>query len=112
MRKQWLTTAAGFALAIGMITSMGLLTQAGAEQAVVQPGWRFSDGHWNYWDADDGAYYYTDGKHWYTYGDDAWSVYKFDKKFGKKYAREGYVVPKSGSDFVVPSHKIKVKVKD
>jgi hypothetical protein len=118
MRKRFfatIATAVGFALAIGMISGKDLLTQARAAQGAVQiePGWRFSDGYWNYWDPDDRAWYYTDGKHWYSYSDDdAWTVYKFDKKFGKKAYREGYVVPKPGPDLVVPRHKIKVKVKD
>jgi hypothetical protein len=99
-------------LAFGAVGTTGLLMQAGAEQKVaVDGGWRYSDGYWNYWDTNDKAWYYTDGKHWYTYGDDAWKVYNFDKGFGKAYAREGYVAPKPGPDLVVPSHKIKVKVK-
>ena len=113
MRKQLLAVALVLTLACGAVSSTALLTQAGAEQkVVVDGGWRFSDGYWNYWDANDRAYYYTDGRHWYTYGNDAWTVYNFDKKFGNAYVREGYVVPKAGPDLVLPKHKIKVKVKD
>jgi hypothetical protein len=111
MRKQWLATAVGLCLAIGMVTGTGLLTQAGADQVVVEPGWRYSDGYWNYWDSDDRAWYYTDGRHWYSHNNDAWNVYKFDKNFGRKSFREGYVVPGPGVDVVVPRHKVKVKVK-
>src|SRR5438876_743869 len=112
MRRQWLAMVLVLTLAFGAVSGTRLLTQAGAESKVaVDGGWRFSDGYWNYWDADDRAWYHTDGRHWYTYGDDAWSVYKFDKKFGNTYIREGYTVPKPGPDLVVPSHKVKVKVK-
>jgi hypothetical protein len=112
MTKQSLATVVGFALALGMIAGKELLTPAGAAQVVaVEPGWRYSDGYWNYWDADDRAWYYTDGRNWYTYNNNAWGVYTFDKSFGKKYYREGYVVPTPGPTFVVPNHQIKVKVK-
>jgi hypothetical protein len=111
MTKQWLAMALGLTLVFAALSGTGLLTQAGADQkVVVDGGWRFADGYWNYWDTDDRAWYYTDGRHWYTYGDDdAWTVYNFDKKFGTKYVREGYVVPKPGPDLVVPRHRIKVK---
>ena len=110
MTKQWLAMALGVTLVFGAVGVTGLLTPADAVQkVVVDGGWRFSDGYWNYWDTDDRAWYYTDGRNWYTYGDDAWRVYNFDKKFGAKYYREGYVVPKPGPDLVVPSHRIKVK---
>jgi hypothetical protein len=113
MRKQWLATAVGLSLAIGVVIGRGLLTQAGDDKVVIEAGWRYSDGSWNYWDPDDRAWYYTDGKRWYVYDDDdAWTVYKFDRKFGKKAFREGYVIAKPGPDVVVPRHKIKVKVKD
>jgi hypothetical protein len=112
MRKQWLPMAVVLAFLFGSVGVTGLLMQpAAAQNVVVDSGWRFSDGYWNYWDADDNAYYYTDGRHWYTYGNDAWSVYNFDKKFGNKYVREGYVAPKAGPDLVLPKHKVKVKVK-
>ena len=115
MRKQWLATMFGLALGIGLASGTGGLTQAGADKdkVVVNAGWRYSDGYWNYWDPDDRAWYYTDGRHWYTYGDnDAWSVYKFDRKFGNKVYREGYAFPKAGPDFVAPRHRIKVKIDD
>jgi len=111
MRKQWLATAVGFALAIGMVSGTGLLTGAD-DKVTIEPGWRYSGGYWNYWDPDDRSWYHTDGRHWYTYGDDTWTMYKFDKKFGKKSFREGYVVPKPGPDIVVPRHRIKIKVDD
>lgn len=112
MRKQWLAVAFFLTLAFGAGRSMSLLTNAGADdKVVVDGGWRFSDGYWNYWDADDRAWYYTDGRHWYNYGnDDGWSVYNFDRKFGNRYGREGYVIPKPGPDLKVPRHKIKIKV--
>jgi|EndMetStandDraft_8_1072994.scaffolds.fasta_scaffold64834_2 hypothetical protein len=114
MRKQSLAILVGFALGLGVFTGKEMVTQAGAAQVAVNvdPGWRYSDGYWNYWDADDRAWYHTDGRNWYTYNNDAWGVYKFDKSFGKKGVyREGYVVPTPGPNLVVPSHQIKVKVK-
>lgn len=110
MRKHWIAMAFVLTFVFGAVSGTGLLTQAGADQKVVlDGGWRFSDGYWNYWDPDDRAYYYTDGRHWYTYGDDTWKVYDFKRKFGNKYVREGYVIPKPGPDLVVPRHKIKIK---
>jgi hypothetical protein len=112
MTKQLLAMAIGLSLAYGAVSSTGLLMQAGAAQrvAVDAGGWRFSDGYWNYWEPEDRAWYYTDGRHWYTYGNNAWSIYNFDKSFGKKYVREGYVVPKPGPDVVLPRHRITVVV--
>jgi hypothetical protein len=112
MTKQWLAVALVLTLVLLAIAGTGLLTQADANQRVaVDAGWRFNDGYWNYWDADDRAWYHTDGRNWYTYGDgDAWTVYKFDKKFGNKYYREGYRVPEAGADITLPRHRIKVKV--
>ena len=112
MRNQWLAIALVLAVAFGTAAVTGLRTQAGAAQKVtVDGGWRYSDGYWNYYDQDDRAWYYTDGRHWYNYGNnDSWSVYNFDKNFGKKYGREGYVAPKSGPDLVVPRHRITVRV--
>jgi len=111
MRKQSLAILVGFALALGVMTGKELVTQAGAAQVVVEPGWRYSGGYWNYYDADDRSWYYTDGRNWYTYNNDAWGVYKFDKSFGKKYYREGYVVPTPGPNLVIPGHRIDVRVK-
>ena len=112
MTKQWLAMALILSLVLGAISSTGLLTQAGAVQrvAVDAGGWRFSDGYWNYWEPADKAWYYTDGRNWYTYGNDAWTVYNFDKNFGKTYVREGYVVPKPGPDLVIPRHRVTVRV--
>jgi hypothetical protein len=105
MKKQWLATI-GLAMAVGMV-AIGL--QAGGNQVVIDPGWRYNDGYWNYWDPDDRSWYYTDGRNWYTYGDNAWKVYGFDRNFGRKsFYREGYVVPKPGPDIVVPRHKVYV----
>lgn len=113
MKKLSLAAALGLGLAIGMFAGSGtaLLTQAADVDVAIQPGWRFSDGYWNYWDADDRAWYYTDGRYWYGYGDNGWSPYKFDRNFGRKVYREGYTVPVPGGDIVIPKHKIKVKVK-
>ena len=112
MTKQLLAILVGFALALGVMTGKELVTQAGAAQVaqvVVEPGWRYSDGYWNYWDADDRAWYHTDGRNWYTYNNDAWQVYNFDKGFGKKsFYREGYVTPRPGPDVVLPRHKVYV----
>jgi hypothetical protein len=112
MKKLSLAAALGLGLAIGLITGSGsgLLTTQAAD-VVVEPGWRYADGYWNYWDADDRTWYYTDGRHWYGYGDTGWAPYKFDKNFGRKVYREGYTVPLPGGDIVIPNHKIKIKVK-
>ena len=110
MYKKLLAMALVLTLAFGAVSATGLLTQAGAVQKVaVDTGWRFSDGYWNYWDADDRAWYHTDGRHWYTYNNDAWTVYNFDKSYGKKYAREGYTAPRPGADVTLPRHKITVR---
>jgi hypothetical protein len=109
MRNPWLALALALVLVLGAVSGTALLTQAGAAQKV-PVGWHYDGGYWNYWDAGDRAWYYTDGRHWYTYGDDAWKVYDFDRGFGKAYVREGYVRP--GADVVVPRHKVKIKVKD
>ena|SRR5688572_8223330 len=100
----------GLTLAVGMF-AMGMITQARANQVSVKidPGWRYNEGYWNYWEPEDRAWYYTDGRRWYTYGDDAWRVYNFDKSFGKKsFYREGYVIPKPGPDIVIPRHPVYV----
>src|SRR5687767_9313795 len=111
MTKQWFAIALVLSLAYGAISGTALLTQAGAAQKVgVDAGWRFYDGYWNYWEANDRAYYYTDRRHWYTYNNDAWSVYNFDKGFGRNYVREGYVAPKAGADVVLPRHRVQVRV--
>ena len=57
MTKQSLAVVIGFALALGMITGKELLRPAGAAQVAVnvEPGWQYSGGHWNYYDADDRA---------------------------------------------------------
>ena len=108
MRKQWLITMFCLAFAFGMVC-MGVISQALANQVVVEPGWRYTNGYWNFYDPDDRAWYYTNGKNWYTYGDNAWKVYDFNKGFGRKsFYREGYVVPKPGPDIVVPSHRVYV----
>jgi hypothetical protein len=105
MSKASLAFFAGLGLAIGIMAS-GTNSQAGADVAI-DSGWRFTDGYWNYWDPTDRAWYYTDGKHWYTYNENAWKVYSFDRGFGKKaFVREGYVAPKPGVEIVVPRHKV------
>jgi len=107
MYRALLGIVVGMALAIGLVT-VGTNTHAGAD-VVIDSGWRFTDGYWNYWDPTDRAWYYTDGRNWYTYGDNAWTVYNFDRNFGRKaFVREGYVVPKPGKEIVVPRHKVYV----
>jgi len=34
-------------------------------------------------DPDDRAWYYSDGRNWFTYGNNAWNIYNFDKSFGR-----------------------------
>lgn len=105
MRRLWLVL---FVLLFGMVAG-AMITQANQVSVKIDSGWRYHDGYWNYWDPDDRAWYYTDGRNWYTYGDDAWRVYSFDKGFGKKsFYREGYVLPKAGAEIVLPRHKVYV----
>lgn len=112
MKSQWLVMLLLLICAFGALTVTGLVMQAGAQNVVVDTGgWRYSDGYWNYWDPADKAWYYTDGRHWYTYGDNNWSVYNFDRGFGKAYVREGYTVPRAGTNIVLPNHRIQVKVR-
>lgn len=106
MWKTSLAAVVGFALAIGLVA-----TKSDSQAALNADlsGWRYTDGYWNYYDPDDQAWYYTDGKRWYTYGDNNWSLYNFNKRFGKKaFVREGYVIEKPGKDIVVPRHKVYV----
>ncbi len=104
MPKQWLA-AAGLAVVVGMAA----WELRAAEQVVIQPGWRYTDGYWNYWEPTDRAWYYTDGRNWYTYGDNAWRPYAFDRNFGKSaFYREGYVAPQPGPTVVVPRHQVYV----
>jgi hypothetical protein len=108
MRKLSLAVLLGLAFAMGSVTT-GLITHVDANQVAVDPGWRFTEGYWNYWDPGDRAWYYTDGRNWYTYGNNAWNVYNFDRGFGRRdFVREGYVVPKPGPDLVVPRHGVYV----
>jgi hypothetical protein len=112
MWKVLLGIAVGLMLAMG-VGAVSQMNQADAQQVVVQPGqvaiqpgWRFTGGHWNYWDPDDRAWYHTDGRNWYTYGDNAWRVYGFDRSFGRTAFRQGYVVPTPGPTVVVPRHGV------
>jgi hypothetical protein len=107
MQRLSLAVTLALGLALGM-ASVGLITQAGANQVAIEPGWRFTDGYWNYWDQDDRSWYYTDGRNWYTYGDNAWKVYGFDRSFGRPFVRQGYAVPAPGPDIVVPRHRVYV----
>jgi hypothetical protein len=107
MRNHWLALTVGLALVIGT-ASAGLIAQAGGNQVAIDPGWRFYEGHWNYWDPDDRAWYHTDGRNWYTYNNNAWNVYGFDRNFGRTSFREGYVVPKPGPNVVIPRHRVYV----
>jgi hypothetical protein len=116
MKSSWIVVVLVVAVLFGAITGAGLLMQAAAQAPAVAvdvaPGWQYSGGYWNYWDPGDKAWYYTDGRGWYTYGaNNTWSPYAFDRSFGKAYVREGYVVPKPGPGVVLPSHQIKVKVR-
>src|SRR5262245_53905917 len=107
MRRLWLTMV-GLALVIGMFTGV-MIAQANQVNIKVDPGWRFNSGRWDYYDADDRAWYNTAGRNWYTYSDNDWRVYNFDRGFGKRsFYREGYVIPKPGPDVVVPRHKVYV----
>lgn len=110
MKSNWITMLLLLVVAFAAVTGAGLMMPASAQVAVDAGGWRYNDGYWNYWDPTDKAYYYTDGRHWYTYGDnDAWSVYNFDRGFGKAYVREGYSSPKA--NVTLPNHRIKVRVR-
>ncbi len=112
MRKLriWLATL-GLAFAVGMAFAAGMAAfgMQPAAQVTIDPGWRYTNGYWNYWQPDDQAWYYTDGRTWYTYGDNAWKVYNFDRKFGRDaFYREGYTIPKPGPEVVVPRHRVYV----
>jgi hypothetical protein len=104
MWKTSLAVAVGFVLALGLV-ALTTNTQAGAD--VVLDGWRYTDGYWNYYEPTDKAWYYTDGQHWYSYNNNAWNLYNWDRNFGRKaFVREGYKVPGASAKVVVPRHKI------
>jgi hypothetical protein len=106
MWKTSLAIAVGFVLALGTV-ELTSSTQ-GAPPAPLD-GWRYTDGYWNYYEPTDKAWYYTDGQNWYTYGNNAWSVYRFDKIMGTKgFVGEGYVVPGPNAKVVIPRHKVYV----
>jgi len=110
MSKHWLAMTLVLILALAALSGTSLFNQAGAKQPLPANGWQYSNGYWNYWDSNDRAYYHTDGRHWYTYGNNAWAPYNFDRSFGRGYVREGYVVPTPGPTVVVPSHRVVVPV--
>jgi len=98
----------GLAFAFGMI-GFGLQAASPQVQVKIDPGWRYTDGYWNYYHPEDRAWYYTNGQNWYTYDNNAWKIYNFDKKFGTdSFYREGYKAPKPGPDVVMPRHKVYV----
>ena len=104
MRKVLLATVVALSFLVGM-ASTRVITQVDAHQVVIEPGWRFTDGHWNFYDPDDKAWYYTDGANWYMWGDNAWKVYDFKRGFGRKdFYREGYLMP--GPDVAIPRHRV------
>ena len=99
------------AIVLGLFIALGAVALTTSIHAgpdvVVNSGWRFTDGYWNYYDADDRMWYYTDGKYWYYYADNSWKLYSFDRQFGRRgFVVEGYVVPKPGVDLVLPRHRV------
>jgi hypothetical protein len=69
--------------------------------------WHFNDNHWNYYDAADKAWYYTDGTYWFYNDGAAWAPYSFDKQFGREgFMRDGYKAPERGK-YTAPTHKHK-----
>ena len=106
MSKTSLAIVVGLGLALGTL-AVAWSPPAGADVVVVTSGWRFTDGYWNYYDADDRVWYFTDGRYWYFWADNAWKLYTFDRQFGRKgFVVEGYVVPEAGVDIVLPRHRV------
>jgi hypothetical protein len=110
MRK--VTTGIFLAVAMGMLLSAISIQSAhfsslkAAEP--VRNHWRFHDGHWSYWDAVDNGWYYTDGVNWYwNAGEGPWTVYRFDRHFGRDdFERKDYRIPEEHAKVVVPHHGV------
>jgi len=97
------------AVMAGVIVTISGPTPAVADQKTAPPGnhWRHHDNHWNYWDNTDKRWYYTDGSNWFYNQGGAWSVYGFDKNFGKdSFERGEYKVPGNGLKIESPRHGI------
>jgi hypothetical protein len=107
--KLWLFGVFVGAVLSGLKMSMASTPTARAEDKVAKDHWRHHDGHWSHWNEQDKRWYYTDGTHWY-YNDndnDAWKVYRFDKKFGREGFEQGeYKVPAEDAKVVVPKHSV------
>ena len=104
--KMWLMTAFVLtALATGVVLMSHSSSQAAPEPA--KDHWQHHDGHWSYWHEGDKRWYYTDGAHWYYNDNNAWTLYPFDKGFGREGFEHGeYKVPGPGVKVVVPHHQV------
>lgn len=86
-----------------------VVTDPGAAPAEPpQINWRFHDGRWSYWEDADKRWYYTDGRYWYFHDKDGWRLYRFDRSFGRNFARKGYAYPDKESEIRIPGHQIYV----
>lgn len=104
--KLWLAAACLAAVLGGAAV---VTDSAKAQPAAPSDHWRYFDGRWSYWNSPDQRWYYTDGQNWFYYGDNAWNVYRFVRRFGRDaFERGDYRIPATGVDIVTPRHKIYV----
>jgi len=108
--KVWMFTALVLAVLVGvaLLVTSAPTAQAVADRPTMKHHWRYFDGHWSYWDPDDSRWYYTNGENWYYYDDGTWRLYRFDKKYGRDFEREGYRMPGEGTRHVAPRHRVYV----
>jgi hypothetical protein len=109
--KNWLTAAfvaialAGSALVIETAT----MRMANAQPGVMEDHWRYHDGHWSAYNAQDRRWYYTNGNHWFVNDGKAWRPYAFDGHFGRKgFEHGGYKAPGPNVKIIIPEHRVYV----
>lgn len=106
--KVWLAAAlAGAVLGGAILLTVPSPSVAAPVVVIEKDHWRNHDGHWSYWNAEDKAWYYTDGIHWFINDGRAWKLYRFDRKFGhENFVHGEYKVPGERVEVVVPKHGV------
>jgi hypothetical protein len=111
--KTWLFGTFLVAMLAGtalLFTTTSSSTAAPERERAANRNWRYHDGHWSMYDDGDKRWYYTNGEHWfYNTGNegDAWTVYRFDKGFGRDgFERGDYKIPEERAKIEVPRHGV------